>query len=96
MISKATPVIAGLALVAGDAIGWFADAKWGRAAAHSGDGPGAANTTVAPAEPAGGRLEAASSSTTQPVANASETARTSVISSGTGTKSAPSLNFSFA
>jgi len=69
MISKATPVIAGLALVAGVAIGWVADAKWGRAAAHLGDGPGAVNATVAPAEPAGGRFEAGSSSTTQPVAS---------------------------
>jgi phosphatidylserine/phosphatidylglycerophosphate/cardiolipin synthase-like enzyme len=71
MISKATPLIAGLALVAGVAIGWFADAKWGRAAAHSGDGPGAANVTVAAAKTEGGRVEASSSSssTTQPVAS---------------------------
>ena len=68
MISKATPVIAGLALAAGIAIGWVADAKWGHAASRSGDGTSAVNPAVS-AEPAGARLDAAASSTTQPVAS---------------------------
>lgn len=68
MISKAAPVIAGLALIAGVAIGWVADAKWGRADGRSSDGRTAVNPAIA-AEPAGGHLDAAASSTTQPVAS---------------------------
>jgi len=52
MISKATPVIAGLALLAGVAIGWVADAKWGHAAIQKGD------ASTAAADPAAARAPA--------------------------------------
>jgi phosphatidylserine/phosphatidylglycerophosphate/cardiolipin synthase-like enzyme len=67
MISKATPVVAGLALVAGVAIGWVADAKWGRASGQSANGTTSAATV--PDEPASGRTEVTSSAATQPAAS---------------------------
>src|SRR4051794_16302398 len=67
-MSKATPVVAGLALIAGVAIGWFADARWGRAAAPSANET--TTTAAGSAEPAGGRIDPAlTTSTTQPVAS---------------------------
>jgi phosphatidylserine/phosphatidylglycerophosphate/cardiolipin synthase-like enzyme len=53
MISKATPVVAGLALLAGIAIGWVADLKWGRAATQTGDASSAAASDAAAARGAG-------------------------------------------
>ena len=68
MISKATPAVAGLALVAGVAIGWVADSRWGRAAGQSANGT--TSSAVARDKPASRLADVtASSAATQPAAS---------------------------